>query len=237
MAALTITPALASVIAKQACLNRITTYEALKRLTAKGLIKTRGKSGKRGRYFETEDVEVIKSKLEERKQQYETLLQKVDAIIPDMRSLYAGNEKAPEVYFYEGRDGIKNVLLDTLKQKPKESIAFASADFLQKGYEKSFLETYWKKRVEMKIPARGIAPDTIKARELFSPERNIKELRKVKFVPVPYYNFSDEIEIYGDNVGIISLHKGNEHGIIIRSQSIADSFRALFNLLWNCRIE
>jgi hypothetical protein len=126
--------------------------------------------------------------------------------------------------------------VDTIPQKPEESIAFMSGDFLQEGYELSFLENYWKKRVAMKIPARGITPDTKKARSLFTSKRNLRELRQVKFIDPKYCNFEDEIEIYGDNIGIISMKEGNEHGIIIRSKSISASFRSLFNFVWNIQV-
>jgi len=73
---------------------------------------------------------------------------------------------------------------------------------------------------------------TPKAVALFTPERNRRELRAVKFISHPLPKFKNEIDIYGDTVSIISLAPRNEHAIIIRSRSIAESMRSLFEFLW-----
>ncbi|OGF20274.1 hypothetical protein A2Y83_01945 [Candidatus Falkowbacteria bacterium RBG_13_39_14] len=233
LAALEFGPAPASFLAKQAGLNRVTVYEALKRLSKEGLIKIRAKQGNKIKYFIAEDFSVLREKAEEKKNEMEELMEKMEEAEPELRSKYIKKEEKPEVYFYEGKEGIKNVLIDTLKQPSDESIAFASADFLEIGFDKKFLESYWEKRTRLKIPARGIMPETESALKLFNEGRNRRELRRVKFIAKENYPFKDEIEIYGDNVGIICMAKGNEHGIIIRSRSIAESFKALFELIWN----
>lgn len=233
LAALEYGPAPASALAQRAQINRVTAYEALKRLSNQGLVKIRAKKGNSVKYFTAEDFEILKEKINEKRTAMNELAAKVDAMEPEFRSLYNRNEEKPEVIFYEGKEGIKNVLLDTINQRPDESLGFVSADFLELGFNKKFLEEYWRKRTSLKIPARGIMPKTKTALALFSDERNRNEIRKVKFIPEEYYKFKDEIEIYGDNIGVISLEPGNEHGIVIRSKSIAESFRALFDFVWD----
>lgn len=232
LAALEFGPAPASALAKQAGLNRVTAYEALKRLSKKGIIKIRAKQGSRIKYFTAEDFLMLKEKLAEKKLALSELENKLEIIEPQLRLRYFKKEEKPEVYFYEEKEGIKNVLLDTLKQNPKEILSFASADFLEIGFDKEFLADYWKKRVALKIPTRGIMPKTATAIALFNEEKNRGELRRVKFISEEDYIFKNEIKIYEENVGIISMEKGNEHGIIMRSKSIADSFRSLFELIW-----
>ncbi|MBI4268562.1 hypothetical protein HY627_01890 [Candidatus Uhrbacteria bacterium] len=223
----------ASAIAKQANLNRITAYEALKRLGKKGLVKSRAKPGSGVAYFEVEDMGIIQEALSEKKASLDHALSDLSKLAFALREQYAGRTEKPVVLFYEGRVGIKNVLLDTLNQKPNEILSFASADFLESGYEPHFLETYGKQRVDLKIPSRGIMPRTDTAVSFFSPERNVCELRQVRFVSPEGYVFKNEIDIYGDNVSIIALAKGNEYGVIIRSRTIADGLRSIFELVWN----
>lgn len=232
LAALEFGPATASALAKNAGLNRVTAYEALKRLSKNGFIKIRVKQGNRIKYFTAEDILILEEKLNEKKLALEELENKLKFIEPELKSLYFKKEEKPEVYFYEGKEGVKNVLLDTLKHDSKEILSFSSTDFLEIGFDRKFLEEYWKKRTKLKIPTRGIIAETKEMLYLFNEEKNKKELRRVKFVPKEYYVFKNEIEIYGDNVGIISMDKGNEHGIIIRSKSISESFRSLFELIW-----
>lgn len=223
----------ASMIAKQANLNRITAYETLKRLVKKGLVKSRVKTGSGVRHFEVEDISIIQQALSEKKSSIEHALSDIDKLAVSLREQYAGRSEKPAVLFYEGLSGIKNVLFDTLNQKPKEILSFASVDVLASGYEWHFLETYWKSRVAAKIPSRGIVPKTEKAVAIFTPERNTRELRQVRFVNPEGYIFKNEIDIYGDNVSIISLMKGNEHGVVMRSRNIAEGLRSIFELIWN----
>jgi hypothetical protein len=146
--------------------------------------------------------------------------------------LFARVEAKPVVLFYEGREGVRTVLQDALTQNPKELLAFSSADLLEDVFGRSFLDSYWKKRVELKIPARGIMPKTASAIALFTPERNQRQLRRIKFMPEEQFKFNDLFEIYDNNIAFFSLTPGSEHGIIIRSKSIAASMRGLFESIW-----
>lgn len=222
----------ASAIATQATMNRITCYVALKRLAKKGLVKSRVKTGSGVKYFEVEDIGIIREALAEKKESVQHAIADIEKLSIQLRDLYSGRSEKPAVLAYEGRSGIKNILSDTLRQAPKEILSFASADFLESGYEWSFLETYWKSRVAHKIPSRGIMPRTEKALAIFTPEKNMSELRQVRFVSAANYTFKNEIDIYGDNVSIIALVKGSEHGVIMRSRAIADGLRSIFNLVW-----
>ncbi len=223
----------ASAIAKQANLNRITAYEALKRLVKNGLVKSRVRKENRVKYFEVEDIGIIQRALTDKKASLEHALSDIEGLAAQLRTQYAGRSENPVVLYYEGRNGIKNILLDTLTKKPTEILSFASADFLEHGYEYPFLEKYWKQRAQSKIPSRGILPRTEKAMSLFTAERNVRELRQIHFVNREGYIFNNEIDIYGDTISIISLAKGNEHGVIIRSRGIAQGLRSIFELVWS----
>lgn len=135
--------------------------------------------------------------------------------------------------FYEGVEGVKNVLLDTLETpQVTEILSYTSADYLAIGFDEDFLERYWQKRVSLKIPSRGIMPDTPAARSLFNEEKNRKKLRRLKFVPADKAGFTNEVDIYGDRVSFISLDKENLYGVVIKSKSIAETQRNIYELLW-----
>lgn len=225
-------PAVASSIAETAGLNRITAYEALKRLSKKGLVKIRARKGNAIRYFEAEDIVVLQDKLEAKKVELQKTIDATKAMASEFSSLYAHASAKPVVLFYEGHEGIKTVLKDTLKQNPHEICSFVSADLLEPALGKEFLDAYWQERTRNKIPSRGIMPRSAKALALFTPERNQQELRRLKFMPEESFKFKDLFDIYGDNVAILSLAQGNEHGIIIRSRSIAESMKGLFESMW-----
>ena len=223
----------ASSIARAANLNRITAYEALKRLSRKGFVRIRAKKSDRTRYFVPAEYADIIAKLKAKQEHIADALKKAELLKDEFAANFLPIEERPIVLFYEGADGIKEVLSDTLNTKPKEILSFASVESLESGFDKNFLDDYWKRRTHLGIPTRGIIPETEKAVKEFSPERNQKELRTVRFLSPNMYHFKNEIDIYDDNIGITSHSKGHEHGIIIRSRSVAESMRAVFEALWN----
>ncbi|MFA6992589.1 MAG: helix-turn-helix domain-containing protein [Candidatus Gracilibacteria bacterium] len=226
----------ASAIAEVAQLNRVTAYEALKRLSRKGFVFVRAKKNDRTKYFTPVEYRNIIEKLKNKREAVEVALEKAESLKKEFSANFSLVEDKPVVLFYEGVEGIKIVLMDTLKEKPKEIVSFASAESLEVGFDHEFLQKYWDKRVLLGIPSRGIFPDTAKARTEFNQEKNKKELRVARFVSPEHYQFKNEIDIYGDSVGITSHTKGNEHGIIIRSQSIAESMQAVFEALWSLSV-
>ncbi len=232
LATLEMGPDGAAAIASSAGLNRITAYEALKRLSKRGLIRIRAKRNTSVRYFEAEPMSVIEEKLNEQKSQIDETIGSIAGLKAEFAARYARRPEKPDVLFYEGEEGIKNALQDTLAQKPDEILSFASADSLEEGFTKKFLESYWRRRTELKIPSRGIVPKTQRALDIFTAEKNSKELRRIKLLPKELKTFNNEIDIYGDNVAIISLVKNQEHAVIIRSKTIAQSLRSLFEVFW-----
>jgi len=225
-------PETANRIAKKAGQNRASVYDILRRLSYKGLIRQTCQ-GKVRRYEAVESNAILR-KLKEEQEKVEEKIALFRQLQPELAAIYGDRYDQPSISFYEGLEGIKNILLDIFETpNVTENIAYASADYLSAGFDKKFLEKYWQKRVSLKIPARGIMPATSVAESLFTEEKNIKELRRVKFVPADKYNFTNEIDIYGDKVAIISLDKDNLYGVIIRSKSIADTQRNIYELLWS----
>jgi sugar-specific transcriptional regulator TrmB len=222
----------ASTVSKVADFNRITTYEALKRLSKKGLLLIRAKRNSSTKYFTPVEFGDLIEKLEEKAKEMQSVARKAKSMENLFKASFAKAEDKPVVLFYEGVDGVQEVLNDSLRQTPREILSFASIEYGSEAFGEDFLKSYWKKRTALNIPTRGIVPATKNAREKFTKERNELEIRSLRFIDPNLYSFKNEIDIYGDNVGIMSLPKGSEHGIIIRSKSVADSLRTVFELAW-----
>ncbi len=222
----------ASGIAKVAGLNRVTAYEALKRLSAKGFVKIRAKKNNRTKYFVPMEYSDIVARLESKQEAVTDLLKRAESLKNEFEANFSSAEDKPVVLFYEGVDGVREVLNDTLKNKPREILSFSSVESIEYSFGEEFLNNYWERRTALAIPTRGIIPKTERAMKEFSTERNQKELRTVRFLPPDLYNFKNEIDIYADRIGIMSLSKGREHGIIIQSRSIAESMKAVYETLW-----
>jgi sugar-specific transcriptional regulator TrmB len=154
-------------------------------------------------------------------------------LIPLLRFV-SGNNKKTKIRFFEGKEGVEKIYADTLLtirvQKTKsELLAISSGeDVFQASptHQKQFID----KRIKEQIPIRWIAPESKISREL--DKTSSKEFRKMKFFDSKKYQFHIEIDVYADSIAIISLSK-EPSGVIIEDKILSESFRSLFNLLWN----
>lgn len=226
-------PAVASEIAKHAFQNRVAIYEALKRLSEKGLVRITAKRNSKVRHFTPADIQTLTRKLEAKRTANEQALSLLEKIGPEIAQLYTNQSDKPTVLFFEGLSGIREALYDIIEQKPKELLAFSNSENFNDVYGLDWLQKYWNKRKAAGIITKGIIPRTPKAVHFYNSERNQKDMRTVRYIPLEWYKFNDNINIYGSNVQITSLQPGNEHTIIIRSKNIAKALQFLFELVWN----
>jgi len=208
-------------IAKKAGIKRPTTYLIIEDLKEKRLVGAT-KKGKKT-LFLAEDPRKIVELLEERRE-------KINRIMPQLLSITNFIDKKPQIRFFEGKEGIKDVYRDTLNYPDQEMLAFFSdsyAKFLDEDFVQNF---YIPKRVEKKIWARTILPDQEIIRKFVA--NDVAQLRKTKIVPNGMYNINIEINIYGKRkVGIVSFEE--QFALVIESQKIHESLRNIFNLVWD----
>jgi hypothetical protein len=161
--------------------------------------------------------------------------------LKDLRSaiplLYvaSGNDKKTKIRFFEGKDGVEKIYTDSLftmkmsRDQNKEILAVSSGeDVFQASpeHQKKFID----KRIKERIPIRWIAPEGKVSREL--DKTSDEELRKMKFFDSKRYRFHIEIDVYADKIALINLNK-EPGGVIVENKELAESFRSLFNLLWD----
>lgn len=165
---------------------------------------------------------------------FENSLSDLRSIIPLLRAT-SGNDKQTKIRFFEGKEGVEKIYADTLltlkmtKGARKELLAISSGEDvfeLTPIHQKTFIN----KRIKEKIPLRWIAPEDAIARKLDETSR--AEFRKMKFFDGKKYQFHIEVDVYADKIALISLSR-ERSGVIIENKSLAESFRSLFNLLWD----
>ena len=219
LAALEHAPASVVTLAKYSGVKRGTIYEFLEQLVQKGIIEVEV-SGKRRLYRGTDPKNL--KRLVERQQAI------VDELIPDLALLLPTISAKPKVRFFEGKEGILS-LYDEILELPGESevIGYATFSGVYEVYSEHAIRDYIRRRVAGKITQRLIMPIDDRAQA----HSNEAELREVKMVPSEQFPIKNEINVYQNKVAIISL--GLEKiGMIIESAQVADTQRAIFELLW-----
>ena len=212
-----------SQISRKAEINRTTGYDILDSLVSKGLVSISGKEPKQEYIAESPD-KITKLYNEEYRKSKEHF-EEAQEILPKLKSLH-NTVGRPQVRFYEGVDGLKEVYEDTLTST--EPIrAYAAVDDVQ-GTLPNYFPDYYQRRAAKDIYIRGIFPKTPLAIE--RAKHNEEEKRESAFVPADKYNFSPEINIYDNKIMIASWRE--KLGIIIESKEIADAMKKIYELSW-----
>lgn len=207
-------------IARKTGIKRSTVYLALASLMKRGLISM-SRRGNRHIYV-AEDPRVFAEKLKEQESYLRGLL-------PELLSMTNALARKPTIRFFEGIEGIKDVYRDTLDGKGEELLGWATDD-IEENFDATWLtEEYVPARVKAKIAVRALAPDTPRMRKLL-PE-DVPSLRNLRFLDPSDAPFAIEINIYGKRkVSLVSFRE--EFGIIIESETIHNTMRAIFESAW-----
>ena len=208
-----------SEIAKEAQLNRITTYEILKRLSQRGIAnKTVIKDTI---YFQVVEPQLLINKLERQTEiARETL--------PQLNLLIGMKKGRPKVNYYEGAEGIKTVYEDTLMCKEKVIYNITNVENLLNQIGKDFLDNYIKKRVRRKIRVKVLVPDNPISRQ--NVKYSKKVLREYKFFNEKAFPIPNEIMIYDNKILLLSF--SSKIGVIIEDNEISQSIKSMWNMIW-----
>jgi sugar-specific transcriptional regulator TrmB len=218
LASLELGPSPASDIALRAKLNRVTTYDVLKKLIKRKYITSVTKN--RVTTFTAIEPDAVRMDIRQRYLDFKEVL-------PDLRRLH-GSTYIPRIRYYEGIGGVKKVYADTLTAKT-EILNYADSKSIRE-YWPTYDADYVDERVKRRIYLRGIAPlDELGERLVTENEKKHREIRLVK---AGVFAFSNEINIYDDKVSIVSFGKNEVVGMIIESPEIANTQRAIFMMAW-----
>jgi len=212
--------ALASELAESTGVNRTLTYQILNNLMKRGLLSYVIKNNIK--YFKAANPSKIIDFLKEKEMN-------IQKLIPDLLKLAKPQEKKYSVELYEGEEGLKTILSDIIRSKPKEFLDFTSGmtTVILPLY---YMENWENKRIKAKIPARFLFNDTEIGR------RRGNQISKLKYSEVRYLPKGlispSHIYIYGDKLVIALWGKEFRFGIRVKSQEIADRFREFFEWFW-----
>lgn len=212
-----------SQIARKAGINRTTGYDILDNLVNIGVISISGKEPKQE--YVAESPEALKTFIAREIENKKDALKEVEKIVPELTTMHNKTAR-PRVFFYEGKEGLKQVYEDTLTSH--EPIrAYASVDDVHATLPNYFPD-YYKRRAKKNIPIRAIFTDNPEGRALS--KYDVEEKRESVFIPESIYGFHPEINIYDNKIMIASWRE--QLGIIIESEEIADAMKKIYELAW-----
>src|SRR3989338_1296229 len=213
-------------ISAKAGVNRPTTYVQIESLKKMGLVSSQVKGKKQ--LFIAESPDQLEFVIEREIKTIEDKKAELARMMPELSGLFNVSGDKPQVRFFEGKEGLIKMQDEMLRSKSKEIVSFSSADGILKHFP-THPKDYSPRRVQKGIRSRLIY--TSSGGPILK-EHDEKMLREAKFVSPEEFPFKSDIVIYDNNVAISAL-EGKTVGIIISHRELADSFRALFELVWN----
>lgn len=226
MAMLELGPATMLEIAAKAGINRPTAYVQVESLKTMGLVGAQVKGKKQ--LFIAESPDQLEFVIERETKAVELKKEELARILPELTGLFNVSGEKPQVRFFEGKEGLMKMQDELLKSKSKIVVSFSSGDGILKIFP-DHPKNYSSRRVQKGIKARLIY--TSSQGPIL--KRNDDEvLREAKYVSPDKFPFKSDIIIYDNNIGISAL-EGKAVGVLITHKELADSFRAIFELVWN----
>lgn len=213
-------------VAEQSGINRGTTYDAIKRLVAIGLVSAR-RSGAR-EYFSAESPEKVYDIIRDRRKDLWQTQQKAQEYIPTLLAKKARPQGRPLVRYFEDDEGVVAILKDVLQtcgQMERPEYCVYSSRPLRQYLYRQFPE-FTERRIR-----EGIAVRVIAVGEGGEPAA----VSQRKWLPEPdEVDISSYMLIYDNKVASISISSDSTpYGVVVEDAGGAAMQRLLFERLWS----
>ncbi len=212
-------------IAKEAGIKRSSAYLIAKNLEEKGLM---------GNFKLANGLRFVASSPSLLTEQAKKKLAEINEIVPELKAMQKNSRFNPKITVYEGKEGYIAIANESLKTNG----TIRCVGSLKKIYEivgQEYDQKYYiPERVKNNIKIKNLyfKEEVIEffPVDIFTPERNIKELREIKFLPKDFHHPAFVL-IYQNTVAIFTSKK-ELTAVKIESEEIAKSEKEKFGLIW-----
>lgn len=207
-------------------LKRGDAYNKIYDLINRGLVIESEKNKKK--YFELGSPEKIEQYLQTQKENLELTQKEIQSILPNIVSSYNLAYHKPGVKLFEGEEGMKKIMADSLTAKT-EILSYVDVAAVEK-YIGKINRIYTKQRQKLGITKKLIVADTTQNKNFFQTIGD--QSTEVKFIQAEIESFSTSMQIYDNKVAYLTLKPESMMGIIIEDALIAKMHRKLFEYNW-----
>ena len=223
LALLELGSALAGEITKKSGVNRTNVYDALDKLTEKGLATYVIQANRK--YFEAVSPERIIKYLEEKEKDIQRKKELINSNLAELELKRKLGKEPQEATIYKGKKGLKSIAEDVLKTKKDLLVFGAEGKFVD--IFTHYAQQWHMRRGKLKIPVKIIYNEKI---------RNKKSKSKFPILEMKFnsniYETPATTWVYGDKVAII-VWSDQPVATLIRSKEVSNSYKQFFNILWN----
>lgn len=210
-------------------LSRPLVYKVLDELIDLNLVEKVDTEGKIAKFAPKHPV-AINAVIDKEKERIEHIKKNFLTTSGKLSSLFNLSVGKPGVQYYEGEDGVWEVLMDSLTAT-EEILTYADLEAIEK-YVPALNAEYSVLREEKNIKKRGLVIDSDEARKFL--KSYDKEVTNTKLISTTsnFSPFQTIVQIYDNKISYITLSDEYLMGIIITDKFIADTHKYLFESLW-----
>ena len=225
LACLEVGGGLVSEISSRAKVERTNCYYVLKVLSEKGLISISNKGS--FKFYLAEHPDKI---VDIQRQQ----LNLANELLPQLISLEQKKQSStPKMRYYEGLDAVVDLYSKSLDNRG-ELLCYTNLKLLLDKFANRLLD-HFRLQAELKLDTRIISSNEdslLQFPENCFPDEYIKRHLQLLLVNPKEFSLQDNVFIYEDQVSVISLKANHYLGVLIESESYAETSRTTFNLAW-----
>lgn len=226
-------PQRASDLSKWTGIKRGLIYKILEQLESLNLISKKGGPGTVA-VFSPSHPSLLLSNIERKEKEISLTKEMLASSLGSLSSKYNLITGKPNVQFFEGMEGVKKILEDTLNTKD-EVLTYLDMEIVEKHF-KEINNEYVKKRETKGIKKRIIAIDNEFTRALFQKRHlenpNFFSVTDLKMAKTSLNEVEGAIQIYENKIGIITISKENLISILIEDDRINKLFKSMFEALY-----
>src|SRR3989344_5423280 len=220
-------PQPARAVHQKSTLSRPLAYKVLDELIALGLVEKNDPPGKVSRFSAAHPLK-LKEIADKRFEAAQGAKAAVEGTLGKLISDFNLQNGKPGVQFFEGLEGIKKVLDDSLTAKT-EIYSYADLESIEK-YISDINKKYVRDRERLNIKKKGIVLDTLVARTFL--KDYAPGVTETKLIARESSPFRTVMQMYDGKISYITLAEENLIGVIIADQRIYEMHRDLFLHLW-----
>lgn len=214
-----------SILAKKTALNRGTTFVILNELLKKGLV-TKSISSDVQRFTAVPPKEILNF-LDKKEFEVQKQKGKINELLPQFENLVGQHSAKPIFQFYEGRNGLQNLISEMLRGDHTYIKSILSPELIIHNIGSDYWEEHELRRIKKKYQTKVLLSYNNHNNQSFKTSRNF--LRNTKYMPEPLF-FPMTTFLFG-NTAILLSQKDN-FGLSIQSSEYVDMQNTFFDTLW-----
>lgn len=221
-------------IARQAHLNRTTTYNILLHLRSIGLVASYKKNNII--HFSATDPRFIEDLLDKRIADQQKLKMQLENLLPDMDAIFNTAGRGAGVRVFEGIENLPEIYSSLYKgvRYPDEGMEFTNWGKKYDLFPQSLRLKLIKQLKKSDVWVRSLLIEDDITTQWQESNEGKKMQKRIRLLPNPGWDFFVNFEMVKERIAVVTYKNDVDfQGMLIESKELSAMFQYMFEALWN----